>query len=83
MDYCDMTESLRARETAPLPRIPLRDLAHWRDPVPPDLEAKNAAALSAYRERAAVAGEYRDALRHTARVAAGLAARHRVLRAAA
>jgi hypothetical protein len=83
MDYCDMAESLRARDTAPLPRIPLRDLAHWRDPVPADLEAKNAAALSAYRERAAIAGVYRDSVRHVARVASGLEARRWVLGAAA
>lgn len=82
MDYCDMAESLRARDTAPLPRIPLRDLSHWRDPVPADLEAKNAAALSAYRERAAVAGVYRDSLRHLARVAAGLQARRHCMRIA-
>ena len=62
-----------------LPRIPLRDLTHWRDEVPGDLAAKNAAALDAYRVRAAIAGEYRDPLRHTARVAAGLAARRQLM----
>jgi hypothetical protein len=62
-----------------LPRIPLRDLTHWRDEVPGDIESKNAAALDAYRARAAVAGEYRDSLRHTARVAAGLEARRRLM----